>query len=464
MSDQSTQASRRRPLFHGERNAATRIDVFEEMTPTAEAALRAFFRRHGAPQYMDEVVIPTLRIGDAQIFCAVRDRPWPPWGLGARTISAYCEVHTIAPESWAISPVLVAPEDNTNVGLMCALFGELLEALAVSETAEVCYLVVEGSVLLDHILRSNGFRRDDDVFLTEHARYFTYRANVHALRKQLGLDRLSTPELLMHEFTDEFMARNAFFHHCIQAAERVDLNFDDVVTEIIPLPRGGHASKPGGVPGGSGTGLGTDESHGPFEDNLPYVALADFLGDVRGALLDHVTTRVSDFLPATVAHRGAGDPEVDDRMRRASTLDDIGSVRSGLEDRLRGALPGTLERLAMEAFPVGHIEMQITASRDGGYYRMHRDADAESTRMVSFVYFFHREPRSFSGGELRLFDDRGVSERAHADNSQLLSPRQDTVVFFPSHIPHELLPVRVPSGSFPDSRFTINGWIHRAAG
>ncbi len=93
---------------------------------------------------------------------------------------------------------------------------------------------------------------------------------------------------------------------------------------------------------------------------------------------------------------------------------------------------------------------------------MHRDADAESTRELSFVYFFHAEPRQFYGGELRLYDNRRVRGVAHADSSQLLSPRQDMLVIFPSDAPHELLPVRVPSGQFSDSRFTINGWIHRA--
>ena len=61
--------------FYSFRNGSTRIDRFEEMTPNTLAALRAFCRRLGAPQLMDEVLLPTLQEGDAQLFAAVRDRP-----------------------------------------------------------------------------------------------------------------------------------------------------------------------------------------------------------------------------------------------------------------------------------------------------------------------------------------------------------------------------------------------------
>lgn len=462
MTSQQIDSNAGRANRHTERNSATRIDVFEELTPTAEPALREFFRRLGAPHYMDEVVIPTLHLGDASVFCAVRDRPWPPWGLRARTISAFCEVHETAPESWAVGPVVLAPEEHTNVGLAAALFHEVLETLAVSDTAEVCYLVAEGSVLIDHVLQDNGFRADDDVFLTEDARYFTYRANARELLERLGLAKSSTPDLLAHDFPEAVLARNALFHTSIAAASRFDLPFDRVINEIIHLPRGGHASKPGGVPGGTGTSLGTDVFHRP-QDDLPYILLASFLAGAHGDVLREVVGREREFRPATVLPAGADTPEIDERVRKALTLDDPGPIRDRFVEQLKGALPAALERLGIKPFPVGQIEMQITASGDGDYYRMHSDSDGESTRELSFVYFFFGEPRSFSGGELRLFDDRGVSDRAHADNSRLVSPRLDSLIMFPSHTPHELLPIRVPSGKFADSRFTINGWIHRAS-
>jgi hypothetical protein len=447
--------------FHQARNANTRIDVFEELSTITEAALRQFFRGLDVPQYMDEVLIPRLKLGDAQIYATVRDRPWPPWGLGARTFSAVCEIHSVAPESWAVSPVHLAKEDLTNVGLASALYKEVLETLAISQTAEVCYLAAEGSVLADHVLCANGFSRDEDVFLTEQARYFTYRANVRELLKQLCLDDVPVPDLLAHDFEEKTLARNALFHQSILLAGRPDLRFDRVTPEIIELARGGHAAKPAGVPGGTGTALGTDQ-FGDLRGDLPYVSLANFLGDDLGELMKQVLDRKNKFQPATVLPEDGDTPVIDERMRRAATLDDVAFIESNFVDRLKGALPGALSRMGIKGFPVGRIELQVTASADSDYYRMHRDADARSTRVLSFVYFFHAEPRQFYGGELRLYDNRRVGGIAHADWSQLLSPRQGMLVIFPSSAPHELLPVRVPSKKFSDSRFTLNGWIHRA--
>jgi Rps23 Pro-64 3,4-dihydroxylase Tpa1-like proline 4-hydroxylase len=76
---------------------------------------------------------------------------------------------------------------------------------------------------------------------------------------------------------------------------------------------------------------------------------------------------------------------------------------------------------------------------------------------LTFVYFFHREPRRFAGGELRLFDT-AQTERVSAkvEHFKLIYPLQNQVVFFPSSYVHEILPVICPSREFADSRFTVN--------
>ncbi len=142
--------------------------------------------------------------------------------------------------------------------------------------------------------------------------------------------------------------------------------------------------------------------------------------------------------------------------------DKPGEFEAKFAERIKEQLQPVLNKLGHKAFQMGRIEMQITASNDGDYFRLHQDSDPKSTREISFVYFFHREPRRFSGGELRIYQGRLIDDRVvPADQSHTLSPRQDTIVFFPSLNEHEVLPVRVPSRSFGDSRFTLNGWIHR---
>jgi Rps23 Pro-64 3,4-dihydroxylase Tpa1-like proline 4-hydroxylase len=74
--------------------------------------------------------------------------------------------------------------------------------------------------------------------------------------------------------------------------------------------------------------------------------------------------------------------------------------------------------------------------------------------VLSGVYYFHRRPRAFTGGELRLYaigdPDRFVD----------IEPTHNTLLVFPSWAPHEVRPVSCPTGQFMDSRFAINCWLH----
>src|SRR4051794_27173516 len=112
--------------FFDHRNESTRIDVLDELNDYALAAVRVFARQIGAPHLVDEVIRPIFCEGDSQIVAAVQDRPWPPWGLGARTINALCQTHAVSDDSYAASPVYVTDHDLTNVGLVSAVYKEAL--------------------------------------------------------------------------------------------------------------------------------------------------------------------------------------------------------------------------------------------------------------------------------------------------------------------------------------------------
>ncbi len=449
-------------FFHPH-NESTRIDAFEELTPITTAALRAFCRRLGAPHLFDEVILPKQQEGDAQIFTAVRDRPWPPWGLGARHITALCQVQAISDESFALSPVYVADGDLTNVGLISAVYKEALESIAVSPKAEVNYLAIEGSKLANHVFESNGFRKFEDVVLTEQARYFTYRVPAAELLKTLHLDRIDTPQLLAHNIPIEVYQRQAAFHHAIILGSRAELTARGSLSEIIDLVRGGHAGKPGGVPSGTGRWgwLPDPEREGFFE--MIELLQGGGVTDPVPQLLAYATANEQRFVQSTVQRAKSPKPAVEGEFRRSKTLDDLGEFEGLFAERIKQVLEPLLTRLKHPAFPVGRIEMQMTASGDGDFFRMHRDRDETDTREISFVYFFHAEPRQFSGGELRVFDNEIVKGTSvPTDRTQLISPRPGMAVFFASRTEHEVLPVRVHTGEFRNSRFTVNGWIHRA--
>jgi Rps23 Pro-64 3,4-dihydroxylase Tpa1-like proline 4-hydroxylase len=442
--------------FFDQRNRSMRIDVFQELNHHAIAAIRSFTRRLGAPHLLDEVILPILNEGDSQILVAVQDRPWPPWGLGARRVNALCQTHAVGDNSFAVSPVYVTDEDLTNIGMISAVFKEALELLASNPHAELCYLVGEGSTLVDSVLRSSAFTKSDDVFVNWAGRYYTYRAPVGDVLHSLGLTSLSTPELLGHDLDEATLQKNALLHATLISGSRAEWAEETAIAEVISMIRGGHFSKPGGVPSASGRFAFDPES-------IIEVSVANFLGDMRQQVLDHVLSKEADFKASTIVPANAIAATVNETLRRSKTLDGLGTFEAAFVERLKQQLQPALNRLGHKPFPLGRIEIQVTASNDGDYFRLHQDTSPDDTRELSFVYFFYREPRRFSGGELRIYPSRVSDGRlTSADHAHTLSPRQDSIVFFPSNNQHEILPVRVPSRTFADSRFTINGWIHHA--
>lgn len=202
----------RKERVFDKRNDEIRVDVIDGLDDENSIPVRAFFRKLGMPQFFEERIRPTLMHDESRIYAAFRDRPWPPWGLGAHRLHALCVVHPVGEGSVAVSPVFADEEDQTNIGLLAAVHREALEDISRGDATELNYAVIEGSVLADRVLRDNGFTPSDDILLTEEARYNIYRGDVAGLMKGLGLDELSSHELLAHDFDDTVLDRNALFH------------------------------------------------------------------------------------------------------------------------------------------------------------------------------------------------------------------------------------------------------------
>jgi Rps23 Pro-64 3,4-dihydroxylase Tpa1-like proline 4-hydroxylase len=195
------------------------------------------------------------------------------------------------------------------------------------------------------------------------------------------------------------------------------------------------------------------------------VVLDEFLApqeleELTGYVLHHE----SDFQASEVISPAVDAGVIDYEHRRSRVLMDIGKHEGVIVERIKSALPLVLERLGMEEFPIASVESQITASNDGDFFREHPDDGQEevASRHLTFVYFFHREPRQFEGGELRIHDARLQGEYyVSTGNYQTIVPQQNQIVFFPCSLLHEITPVRCSSRAFTDSRFTLNGWLRR---
>lgn len=190
------------------------------------------------------------------------------------------------------------------------------------------------------------------------------------------------------------------------------------------------------------------------------VVMDEFLGQQElEELICYALEHEAEFKNSEVISHNASRGVIDYEHRRSRVLMDLGKHQEKVLKRIQGVLPRVFGRLGIEEFPVVRSEAQITASNDGDFFSAHSDDGHEtiSSRRITFVYFFHREPCQFAGGELRIHDS---VRNANAGKYHSIVPQQNRIVFFPCSVQHEIMPVECSSRTFADSRFTLNGWLH----
>ena len=179
----------------------------------------------------------------------------------------------------------------------------------------------------------------------------------------------------------------------------------------------------------------------------------DVLGAERNAsIYQQALAQQDSFEQSRVAHRGV---DLETRASRVVYDNRLGEVAGVLETAVRDRVADAVARLELPTFDIGAFEIQMTSHNDGEFFSRHADNGSRETsgRTLTFVYYFHREPAQFTGGEL-VFVDRDGRET-------VVSPGNDTLVLFDPRTMHEVRPISCPSRRFEDGRFTLNGWLHR---
>jgi Rps23 Pro-64 3,4-dihydroxylase Tpa1-like proline 4-hydroxylase len=191
----------------------------------------------------------------------------------------------------------------------------------------------------------------------------------------------------------------------------------------------------------------------------PHRVYADFLpAEEHAGMLDWTLASEARFAASQLRNRA-----VNREVRRSRSLRDLGPSGEVLEGRLKTGMATFIEDLRVSPFVLGRIELELIAHGEGGCFTRHIDTFTGQklpgqARVLSCVYYFHREPKAFEAGALRIH-----AFGAEEDGGDFvdIEPRQNTLLVFPSWAPHEVRPVSCPSGDFADSRFSVNCWLHR---
>jgi Rps23 Pro-64 3,4-dihydroxylase Tpa1-like proline 4-hydroxylase len=202
----------------------------------------------------------------------------------------------------------------------------------------------------------------------------------------------------------------------------------------------------------------------PFSKPPKYSVFDDFLPvTLCNDLLEFALANERDFHPTKIVRGGA--MQIDPAFRRSSWCKaGLGPHKAAVKAAIHAHLDEILPSLGVPGFAIARTELELTAHGDKAFYKTHIDthtgaqrAQEPHYRVVSLVYYFYREPKGFSGGEIALHPF-GMDDEA---NVQVVEPLHNRLLAFPAITQHEVRKVSCPSGNFADSRFAINCWLHK---
>jgi Rps23 Pro-64 3,4-dihydroxylase Tpa1-like proline 4-hydroxylase len=197
-------------------------------------------------------------------------------------------------------------------------------------------------------------------------------------------------------------------------------------------------------------------------DLPPVIVIDHFLGEVAAKrLFQYAINRESGFRPSTVA---LGHQNILDESRRVSKVNsDIEEAMPLIEPAIRKAVDEAIPKLGLVNVESYFLEPQLTWSGDGAFFKMHVDTlhRLANQRVMTVLYYFHKEPKAFTRGQLRLY---GLGADANSRSRQEIEPEIDRAVLFPAWFPHEVLPVHCSSAAFADGRFALSCWVRKGFG
>lgn len=186
----------------------------------------------------------------------------------------------------------------------------------------------------------------------------------------------------------------------------------------------------------------------PDADPAPFLQLRNFLPPSE-------TERLRQWTAASrgIFYRMPRWPEgnrINELYHRAhgAPLDAHPTVNAWFMPKVYAALPRVMAALRMHDLAKHRGRLHLGLMGDGGFSRPHRDACS-----LIGVFFHHKEPRSFSGGDV-LLHDYGPETEEGALGFSRIEPIGNSIVFYPGGALHEIETVACDPDDFLTGRLT----------
>jgi len=148
--------------------------------------------------------------------------------------------------------------------------------------------------------------------------------------------------------------------------------------------------------------------------------------------------------------------------RRSSTLSGTRKLTRLFRNAVLDKFESICGTLLVEPFQISTIETQFTFHGNGDYFHSHTDNSSLTTcsRKISIVLYMQPSPRSFSGGELKLYPT--LNKVDDSAGTVTIKPLHNRLVFFNSSTLHEVLPIFSNDKEALNCRGSLTAWIRTA--
>ncbi|MFD8085333.1 hypothetical protein ACFV4F_26955 [Kitasatospora sp. NPDC059722] len=239
--------------LHDELNDRLELRITTDLLGEYRPELAHFLRRLGLGHLLDEVLVPLTARARTRIAVAFEERPWPPSGIGARTLRGVAVAVVSDNGQSLLTPAFLSVRDATNVGLAAAMTKFLFEDLAGAGVDWVSLFVNEQSAVVSGELADVGFVPRQARILTGGAEFTAYSASPPAVLKELGLDATRLGDALALNLDRARISRLTGFHLALAAGIAPHWAGDTRWAEVFPgfdellmtLPPGGITGTPG---------------------------------------------------------------------------------------------------------------------------------------------------------------------------------------------------------------------------
>jgi SM-20-related protein len=169
---------------------------------------------------------------------------------------------------------------------------------------------------------------------------------------------------------------------------------------------------------------------------------------------------VPDALPSEV-HRALIDQTLSygarEQLKNGICELSLGGLDQPVTRALQRHLNESLAHFGISESPEIPLQIRLVALGNGGSISWEK----ESKEGLSLVYHFHKHPRAFTGGGVRLFDSKGgANDRATFRDVEISN---NAALIFPGDLVRAGLPV-YSDGNFTDSLFVLQGSLGGSLG